>query len=175
MKRGITSILIVVVILLAMVAVVVVYGLNANKDEIVGGDPPHIRESSNGTDDTKTYTTSEILEFSIDVPYNFGVSESNGSVTVITESGKIDIVQNSTNLDDLEGFFEYHPDDPKSRMEDARAVEINGLEAIAGFIQEEKIYFIYANYNVYILSTSDEVLYDDLDQIAKSFRYTPSE
>lgn len=41
------------------------------------------------------------------------------------------------------------------------------------YIGDEKNYFIYVSDSVYSFSTSDKSLYDDLDQIAQSFKYIP--
>ena len=54
-----------------------------------------------------------------------------------------------------------------------QVLSINGLSAIKGYVNDEKIYFIYAQYAVYTLSTREPSLYSDLDQIAQSFRYAP--
>ena len=54
-----------------------------------------------------------------------------------------------------------------------RYLNINNLESVSGFIGEEKIYFIYVDYTVYLISSKTGALFSDLDQIAQSFRYTP--
>ncbi|MBU0569898.1 hypothetical protein KKB40_03895 [Patescibacteria group bacterium] len=125
------------------------------------------------TQDLKTFRSSEIMDFSIQIPREYEVTEKFGSVTIVTEEGEIHIGQNGTNFDNLNDFIKNSRNNLEDRIKNRKDLTINDLESAVGFIDEEKTYFIYKEYNVYILSAKVESLYNDLDQIAQSFRYVP--
>ena len=121
----------------------------------------------------KTFQSSSVMKFSITLPNNFLVEERFGSVRIETPTGEILIGQNGTNFNDLIGYIENSQNNFKSRIVNREDLIINGLESIKGIIEDESVYLIYADYRVYSISTRTQPLYDDLDQIAQSFRYVP--
>lgn len=123
----------------------------------------------------KIFRSSDVMDFEIKVPINYEVSEKMGSVTVLSENNEIILIgRNGTNFDNLEDYIELSRNNLKNRVTNQNRLTINGLNTVSGFIEKEKVYFIYTPYFVYILSTKNPNLYSTLDQIAKSFRYTPN-
>jgi|SRR3989344_1771038 len=128
---------------------------------------------SPSTSKIKTFTASSVMGgFTIEIPEGFVVEEKFGRTTLVSLSKEIiTIGQNATNYSKLEEFISDPRNNTKSKMADISYGKINGLESINGTINnEEKIYFIYSNYNVYLLTTKSRSLYSVLDQIANSFR-----
>ncbi|QQS38733.1 hypothetical protein IPM62_05100 [Candidatus Woesebacteria bacterium] len=136
------------------------------------------REVSSGKE-TKTFTSSNVLNFSIVVPSEYDVTESVASVDIINSNNKISIIRNSTNHANLIDYLSYH--DSLRNIENTLTIEemIDGYESAARIShytdidKHVKSYFIFINSDVYILSTEDEEMYEDLDRIAKSFKYLP--
>ena len=122
---------------------------------------------------TKIFKSSEIMKFSIVVPYRYEVLEKFGSVTINTKDGKILVGRNGTNFDNLRDYIKNSRNNLENTLFETEYLVINGLEGMSGKIGIEKIYFIYAENMVYIISTSSSALFEDLDKIAQSFRYAP--
>lgn len=120
----------------------------------------------------KEFKSSE-MDFSIDLPENFNVEEGSISIKLYSSNGEIWTYRNSTNFDNLTDYIENSRNNLGSRLTGRKSLTINGLQSVSGFIDEEKLYFVYTDNRVYILSTKNADLYSDLDQIAQSFRYTP--
>ena len=122
---------------------------------------------------------SDTLDFSISFPYNFEIEDKLTAVYLRNELGNIDIVRNGTNYKSLSEYLENFDSKRKLTTEERIDMSINGEEAISRIILpseqnvKQKSYYIYINNAVYIISTTSEALYDDLDRIAQSFRYTP--
>lgn len=125
------------------------------------------------SEQTKKFQSSNVLKFSIILPNTYEIEEKFGSVNISTSKGKILISQNGTNFENLKDYIKNSRNNLETRIQNKNTLEINGMESIFGNIDREKVYLIYKDYTVYSLSTSSESLYDDLDQIAQSFRYAP--
>ncbi len=130
---------------------------------------------SNSASQTKTFRSSDVMDFTIEIPEGFEVEESMGSVVIKNLSGQIEISfigSFYTNLDD-------HLSDSRNnllkKLTDTEKMTINQLEVRKGFLGKEKNYFIYAQTRVYFLFTNAPVLYPVLDSIVNSFQYTPNE
>lgn len=149
----------------------------ANQKTIPLGKSP---SPSPMSQELKTFK-SKIMKFTISVPSSFQVREEATFVDLEDKGAKINIGKNSTNSNDVN---DYVKDFDEKRIglevEDQEALKIATLDVIkriekfiAGPIREQKIYYIYTENKVYSISTTAESLYDDLDQIAQSFRYIP--
>lgn len=161
--------LFIVVIILA-VAVLGVYFTNFYQQTVKNTSPTQQNRQP------KTYT-SNFLKFTINIPEKYIVQEKDADVALKWQ-GEIDIGRTGTNFSSV---GEYVSDlEIKNHMTvlTKRIQTINSNSSISGFInyfdgRREKIYFVYANNWIFRISTSSETLYDDLDQIAQSFKYTP--
>lgn len=120
----------------------------------------------------KTYH-SDVMDFTIDVPGEYEITEYLGGVNLFSSNGQIYIDQNATNFEKLDEFLKDSKGTSYDKLKEKKSFKINGLDSVSGFIDERKIYFVYTDFNVYLLYTKDAVLYYDLDQIAKSFNYSP--
>lgn len=127
---------------------------------------------NNSSSETKIYKSKD-LGFSIEVPFNSEIVENLGSLIIKLEDGNILIGQNATNFNNLTDYILNSRNNLQSRMLDRRDLTINGLEAVLGSVDNEKLYLIYTDYNVYHIYTTSQTLFDDLDKIAQSFKYTP--
>ena len=117
---------------------------------------------------------SETMNFSIEIPQSFQTEEKFGSVTIKNGSGIILIMQNATNFDNLKEYIKNSKNNLENRIAGREDLVINNQEATSGFLENnEKIYLIYADNTVYIISTKSQPIYSDLDQITQSFRYIP--
>lgn len=120
----------------------------------------------------KTYN-SKSMNISISFPSNSKIEDKFASISITDKSGKkILINRNGTNFNNIDNFVKNSRNNINSRIKDQEKVNINGNDAIVGYLDDRKYYFIYANFAVYLLSTSSPELYDELDQIANSFKYT---
>ncbi|MBI4084532.1 MAG: hypothetical protein HY431_01360 [Candidatus Levybacteria bacterium] len=121
---------------------------------------------------------SKNLKFIVLAPKNFEIEESFTSVIFKNEEGEIVLGRSGTNFKKLEEYLEDLS--IKNRATITNRQYFNGQPNIVkGRIRyqniqtEKEIYFIYNDNWVYSLSTDSEALFDDLDEIAKSFRYRP--
>lgn len=161
-QRG--NILIILIVITAVILGFAFY--NQSKT----ANPPSSSQPT--TVQTKTFQSKD-LKFSIELPNGFQSEENLGSVTISTPEGTLYVDRNGTNFNSVE---EYAKDLEKKNgfiLSDKENLSINGLNAISGTVDKEKTYFIYTENAVYTLTSKTESLYNDLDQIAKSFRYTP--
>ena len=132
------------------------------------------RSKSNPTiERTKTFQSSSTMKFSITLPVTYSVEEKFGKVTVVTPAGEIYINQIGTNYDNLEDFLQNVKERNKFSIKEERKLVINDLPATLWEKTDERLYMLYRENTVYTISTKSKSLYDDLDQIAQSFRYTP--
>lgn len=124
---------------------------------------------------------SKFMKFSVDVPSGFRIKEELTFVDLEKNNAKINISKNSTNENNVYGYVK---DFDKKRsglsVEEEESVKVANLDSLKriekfskGPITQQKVYYIYAENKAYSVSTSDLALYDDLDQIAQSFRYIP--
>lgn len=128
---------------------------------------------------TKNYY-SKNLKFSIEIPSNFEIQEKFTSVVFKTKRDEITVSRNGTNFDNLEAHLDDLHKKNNSTLEKKQSLILNGLSSINGVLkfpggptEGQKVYYFYADNAIYILSTSSKSFYDELDQIAQSFRYTP--
>lgn len=127
----------------------------------------------NNAEQSKTFKSSSVLKFSIELPEGFKAEEKLGSVNIGSPEGQIYIDRNGTNFSNLADYLKDLEEKNRFILLDKKSLQINGLSAIAGQVGKEKSYFIYTENVVYNLTAKTEALFDDLDQIAQSFKYTP--
>lgn len=169
-KKKISSTLIIFIVVISII-VAILYS-RTSKDNAPFSELQS-NTNINNQQDTKTFQSSSVMKFSIVSPKNYQIIEDLGSVTINIDGGKILIGRNGTNFTNLQDYIENSRNSLKTRILDKKELTIDGLEAILGKVGAEKYYFIYVDGWVYSLSTSSPALFDDLDTIAQSFRYTP--
>lgn len=126
-----------------------------------------------GNNQSKKYR-SGLMNFEIEVLSGYTVEDKFTSLILKHIDGEqISIGKNGTNFENLDDYISNHGNNLSNQIINKRKLYINGLESLQGTMGNERVYFIYTNYIVYSISTSDESLYTDLDQIAQSFQYTP--
>lgn len=135
--------------------------------------PQTVSSPSSNNQSFKTFKSSTAMKFAITLPEEYQIEEKFGSVTISSGKGFILITQNSTNFGNLDDYLKFSKNNLQNNITNRKASVIDGKDTVSGFIGEEKIHYIYADNNIYMISTKSESLYDDLDQIALSFRYTP--
>lgn len=167
--------LILVSVIIAIVASgIIIAGKSSNTQNI----PKETSQNKNGSN-LKTFKSSETLKFSIKFPNNFTAEEKFSTVTLTSNNEIILISRNGTNLISLAKYLDYFDSKRKLTVNESEEIRIENYQAVARLVtfKEEKIkqksIFIYIDNNVYIISTENEALFSDLDQIAQSFRYTP--
>ncbi len=131
------------------------------------------------TQDIKTFK-SNLLDFEIDVPQNFKIHESHTAVELEGSGGIMLIGRNGTQFDSLNDYLLDFDKTRNITIIESGNLVIGNLEAISRIEffpnrnVEQKTYNIFTGDGaVYFLDTKDRSLYDDLDQVSKSFRYVP--
>jgi len=122
---------------------------------------------------------SDILDFTVRVPNNFSVQEKSSSVEIISSGGSLYVDRNGTNFENLKDYInDLDRRNNKSKISVERSLIIDGYEGQVRLINGDsgdfqKEYMIFVDGIVYVIFTNKEPLFNDLDQIAQSFRYTP--
>ena len=144
-------------------------GLQKNKNQ----------EQVNSQADVKTFQ-SEMLDFNVNIPQRTIVNEQLTFVDLSLDESKINISRNGTNFDNLEDYLKDFDSKRELVVTSSKSTEINeykGVKRIEEFdvgpVQEQAIIYYYLDGWIYTLTTASKDLYDELDQIARSFRYTP--
>lgn len=168
-------------ILTIIILVIVVIGGFIGTKQFVGPGTTQITSETPPTSqptELKTFK-SQNLDFEIQIPQKFTPKDDVLSTELESPLGKITIIRNGTNFDNLQDYIRDFDSRRKLTSFDVKETIINGLDSLSrtvNFTQEnvqQKSYYIYVENLVYILSTNSKSLYNDLDQIAQSFRYTP--
>lgn len=139
--------------------------------------PPEIPSPSPTGQQLKTFQSSE-LKFSIDLNENYQVTDKLGRVSIVTPNGNLYIERNSTNFNNLGDYLKDLDNRNKTIVVKEKTKLIFDNQAIDRLVkyrsgEMQKVTIIYANGWVYSIFSDTESLYDDLDQIAQSFRYKP--
>ncbi len=123
---------------------------------------------------------SRALKLSLQLPKNWNVEEKLTFIDLVSANGKINVSRIATNFNNLSGYLKDFDNKRGLKVSTEESLKISGYDSIkrveifkGGSISSQKVYFIYIDGWIYSLSTSSESLYNDLDQIAKSFKYTP--
>lgn len=140
---------------------------------------PSQKISTNSTEKIKTYR-SENLKFILQIPDQWQVVEGRAFIDLISTDGKINISKIATNFEDLKGYTSNFDSKRKLDIKEEENLIISDYPVLkrieileGGSILQQKVYYILIDNLVYSLSTTSEALFDDLDQIAKTFRYIP--
>jgi hypothetical protein len=122
---------------------------------------------------TKEFRASGVLDFSIQIPSDYIVEEKTLSVELVAPDGRISISKSDAGFETVDAYVDSLMKKNKTTMIDREYIVINTFPAVSGLINDYLIYFIYAGDSIYSFQASSESLFNDLDQIAQSFRYTP--
>jgi|SRR3989344_97589 len=123
---------------------------------------------------TKTFKSSDVMDFNINTPTSFSIEEKFGQVTIKNTEGIITVDKIGSDYSDLKQHLSDKRIQILQKLSSVSEETIGGLESISGYINNSKLYFIMSENRVYTLSTDSASLYSTLDQIAHSFRYTPN-
>ena len=116
---------------------------------------------------------SKLFKYTINYPAKFELEERFGTVTLKEKNidGYIMIIMNGTNNNSLtyeEGEQKVIINDLEAKKYRAKYADYQNSSPV-----EHRGYQFFKDYGIYSLYTNTSVFYDDLDQIAKSFRYEP--
>lgn len=130
------------------------------------------------TPQAKSYL-SKSMKLSINVPSQFTLEDQATRILVNSDEGSIIISRAGTQFTNLNSYLEDLDVKNSVKPIEQQDLEINGYKSKLRLVQypgsqdKERVYKIFVEPQIYTLTTSSESLYSDLDQIAKSFRYTP--
>lgn len=132
------------------------------------------------SDEMKTFQ-SRNLKFDLRIPSNFNAGDEPSRITINSSQGQIYVNRSGTQFKNLDSYLRNFDQTTSLKTDKDEELQINDLQARVRVLKnsdasptgEEKIYFIHVDNFVYKISTSEVALFDILDQIAQSFRYTP--
>ena len=125
----------------------------------------------------KTYS-SQSMGINIDVNQKFTINDQSSRILLSNTDGEVIISRAGTQFNDLDSYLKDFDLKNHTQILSEEDLKIDSLHtkkrkvSIDGNLNES-YYKIFTGTRVYTLSTSSEALYDDLDQIAKSFKYIP--
>ncbi len=121
---------------------------------------------------------SKYLKFSVELPSGFQAIDEATQITIDSQEGKINVSRNGTNYTSLDNYISDFDTKRYLIASDVEKITVSDYELLSRIVEfpdqsvKQKSYYIHINNWVYIFSTSSEELYDELDLIAKSFKYT---
>lgn len=131
------------------------------------------------TSKLKTFKSAN-LDFSVQIPENYAVTEKWATVRFDLGESYISVGRNTHSFNSLKEFLA--DADEKDKLEFTKTINEFTINRLPATVRDEvragvkaRMYYIFTPEWVYIFSTNSESLYSDLDQIARSFRYTPDE
>ena len=179
-NRGLVNILILVGLGAAVIVLaVLVAGNLSNKTPVQLISPPKSSTYSPSPTNQQLKTfQSKFMKFSVELPNNFSAIDEPSRITIQSNRGQIYVNRNGTQFNDLGAYLTNFDQTTQLEISLDEKMTINDYETRKRItknpdIGTEKTYFLYIENFVYKISTSFESLYDDLDQIAQSFRHTP--
>lgn len=171
-------------IILAIIAVVFIFaavGYLASR-QLINKKPQQTLQIQTPTPTSqplKTFKSNSVMKFSIRIPEDFSIEEKFTRVKLNKNEEDIYIEKVGTNFSNVEDYLADLHKSNKTQILSQETKKIGSYIAILETIKSpnknaiEKVYSIYVDNFIYTFSTSSESLYDDLDQIAQSFRYIP--
>lgn len=120
---------------------------------------------------------SNLHNFKVVYPSSLEVVDKGMNVKFINREGVIAVAVNGTNYNSLRDYLAEFDSRREIEILTSNAKTIGNKQAFErkeffpNLNSEEKSYYIYSDYSVYIFSTTSPELYDELDQIAESFEY----
>lgn len=128
--------------------------------------------------DYKIYR-SKSMNISFEVPSESILEDKFASVAIKKNNREILISRNGTNFNELDSYLSDLHEKNRAMVIKSENLEIDGYESVkqvlsnkSGEENSRMTYFVFIKPSVYNFSTTSEDLYDELDQIAKSFKYT---
>lgn len=124
--------------------------------------------------------TSKDLKFSVQTPNDWQMNGKNTFVDLNSDNGKIHVTRIATNFDNINDYLndfdskrQITVSSQNNTILDVYTTSIRTEQFNGGPIQNQKVYYIFIKGWIYSLSTSAQPLYDELDQVAKTFKYLP--
>lgn len=109
----------------------------------------------------------------ITVPQGYSVKEAFGTITLTnTQKKEITITFTGTNEPSLETYLFEVTDRGKTDIANRKDIIINNTSATKIYINDIPSYIFYKDYSVISVNTKSPDLYNDMDQIARSLRFT---
>ena len=171
MRRGFTGVIIIVITMIILsFSGYVIYKTNYQKKYKV---PPKTNSIDTQVGSTQRNLDFSTLNFTITAPPSFQVDERITGVLLVNDEGKITVSKSGTDYETLDDYWQFYLDSNNLQDIGEKKLKIDKLDVVSAKVYETKIYIIFKEGIVYTLSTESEFLFDDLDQIAQSFRYTP--
>lgn len=128
---------------------------------------------------TERYT-SKFLNIEFIIPSEFSVEDKQVDILLKKNDSTIDIGRTGTNFESPEEYLVDLSAKNKFQITEEKKLSIDEYPALKVIIKhpfsgdpDTYAYFVYKDYAVYRISTNNKNLLGDLDEIAKSFRYTP--
>lgn len=126
--------------------------------------------------------TSNFLHFSVYIPKDFIAEENYNTISLKKGEELITIDRIASMFDNLDEHISNYDSRRELIIKNQNNIRMSSYPAIVreqsfgtDNIKDHKIIFTYINGWVYTLSTSSPDLYDELNQIAQSFQYLPSD
>ncbi len=121
----------------------------------------------------RTFSSEDML-FSVEVSNFFQVIEDTNEVIFHKQDGDITIKRVPTDKENIEEFLQHFTNNNLFSLSKRETFTIDDLPAVKGFINNDLYYFIFSGERyVYVLTTSEELLFDTLNSLADSFQYAP--
>lgn len=119
---------------------------------------------------------SDFLNISLAIPQKFKIEENSTLIIARNNEGEIRISRRSTNYNNLNNYYESLMEKNNLSELSRETLKVSSLEAIKSEVSgpgySDKAYYFYpTKWTVYSISTTSPSLYDELDQVAQSFRY----
>ena len=130
-----------------------------------------ISTNPNSNENTQSYMAPGEQNYEIEIPLEATIEIGTSSTQVVVGENTIVIIRNGTNFTNLDNYL---ADLDMQNLKDVRSKEpfiIDGYNFVSRDLGSAKQYYGYVEGWIYNFSTSSPELYDDLDQIAQSFRY----
>lgn len=117
---------------------------------------------------------SEPMNFMVNIPDKFQIDQKSTTLILISKGKQIVISRSASGFENIDEYILDLAKKNSYKMINKKEFIINENSAVNFYSEDIKYYYIYVEPDwVYSLQTSSPELYDDLDKIAQSFRYTP--
>ena len=160
------NIIILVLIIIGIIGLSLYTNLNRNRSQ-----PPQ------GIESGKNIYKSAAIKFAIEVPKDFKVEDKGVTLTLKHNLGELKISRNGTQYQTIKSHLGYFDKLRGVSEIESKELRINAYQAIRRLEEtpdgNRLAYYIMVESFIYTLSTTSQPLFDDLDQIAKSFQSTP--
>ncbi|MBI2442628.1 MAG: hypothetical protein HYV40_01825 [Candidatus Levybacteria bacterium] len=131
-------------------------------------------------EDESAIYSSPTLNINFTLPSGFTPEEQINRVILTSKNGQIVVEKINTNFDNLNNYLVDISKKNNLEVVESDSLMVDGVSVKKVQVRNprsnvvESWYLFYpTEWTIYTLSTNSESLYDDLDQIARSFRYIP--